>query len=84
MVIMFVGTKKKKKQSVPEEMYEVFEETEIEQPKPGSDVPQTLGDFVAEMKNKRSDAKVFALRLKEMVRIVCLLAVAVRFDYSEH
>lgn len=51
-------------------MYEVFEETEIKQPKPGSDVPQTLEDFVAEMKSERSDAKAFALRLKEMVRIV--------------
>ncbi|XP_074589272.1 putative galacturonosyltransferase 12 [Curcuma longa] len=55
---------------VPEEMYEVFEETEIKQPKPGSDVPQTLEDFVAEMKSERSDAKAFALRLKEMVLVM--------------
>lgn len=56
-----------KKQRVPEEMYEVLEEAEIRPPKPGSDVPQTLQDFVAEMKRNRSDAKAFALRLKEMV-----------------
>ncbi|KAG6480586.1 hypothetical protein ZIOFF_057170 [Zingiber officinale] len=54
-------------------MYEVFEETEIEQPKPGSDVPQTLDDFVAEMKSERSDAKAFALRLKEMVAVAVLV-----------
>ncbi|XP_074569106.1 putative galacturonosyltransferase 12 [Curcuma longa] len=55
---------------VPEEMYEVLEEAEIRPPKPGSDVPQTLQDFVTEMKRNRSDAKAFALRLKEMVLVM--------------
>lgn len=32
-----------------------------------SDVPQTLEDFMAEIKKSKSDAKTFALKLREMV-----------------
>ncbi|XP_010931276.1 probable galacturonosyltransferase 12 [Elaeis guineensis] len=55
---------------VPEEIYRVLEEGEIEEPEPGSDIPQTLEDFVAEMKNNISDAKTFALRLKAMISLL--------------
>lgn len=34
-----------------------------------TDVPQTLEEFMAEMKESRSDAKAFALRLREMVSL---------------
>ncbi|CAL9091335.1 unnamed protein product [Musa acuminata var. zebrina] len=52
---------------VPEEIYQVLEEAEIQEAMPRADVPQTLEAFVAEMKSNRSDAKTFALRLKAMV-----------------
>lgn len=32
-----------------------------------SDVPQTLEDFMAEIKKSKSDAKTFAIKLREMV-----------------
>lgn len=54
---------------VPEEIYRVLEEegSEEEVKSSGSDVPQSLEEFVAEMKSNRSDAKTFALKLKAMV-----------------
>jgi hypothetical protein len=32
-----------------------------------SDVPQSLEEFMAEIKKEKSDAKTFALKLREMV-----------------
>ena len=37
-----------------------------------TDIPQTLEEFMAEMKESRSDAKTFALRLREMVSLELL------------
>ena len=34
-----------------------------------TDIPQTLEEFMAEIKESRSDAKTFALRLREMVMV---------------
>lgn len=38
-----------------------------------SEIPQTLEDFVAEMKDTRPDAKTFASRLKAMVLLSLFL-----------
>ena len=59
---------------VPEEIYRVLEEGGSEAVKSStSDVPQSLEEFVAEMKSNRSDAKTFALRLRAMVCAVSIL-----------
>ncbi|KAJ8622198.1 hypothetical protein MRB53_030727 [Persea americana] len=56
---------------VPEEIYRVLEEGGSEAVKSStSDVPQSLEEFVAEMKSNRSDAKTFALRLRAMVSLL--------------
>lgn len=61
-------------QMVPEEIYRVLEEGESKEVKSSaSDVPQSLEEFVAEMKSNRSDAKTFALRLKAMVCAASIL-----------
>ncbi|CAL9078253.1 unnamed protein product [Musa acuminata var. zebrina] len=54
-------------QTVPEEIYRVLEGAEPDEPTAGSDVPQTLEEFIEEMKSDRTDAKTFALRLRAMV-----------------
>ncbi|KAM7492665.1 hypothetical protein LguiA_035586 [Lonicera macranthoides] len=57
---------------VPEVIYQVFQEPvdpeEIQ--KGAADIPQSLEDFVAEMKDTRSDAKTFATKLKSMVTLL--------------
>ncbi|OAY70478.1 putative galacturonosyltransferase 12 [Ananas comosus] len=57
---------------IPEEIYQILEEAKIDELSPqGWDVPQTLDEFIAEMKsNNRSDAKTFALRLKAMISLL--------------
>ncbi|KAL0302075.1 UNVERIFIED_CONTAM: putative galacturonosyltransferase 12 [Sesamum radiatum] len=53
---------------VPEVIYQVLEEpanqSEVQS---GPEVPQTLEDFIAQMKDERPDAKTFAIKLKSMV-----------------
>lgn len=57
---------------VPEVIYQVLEdpanENEIQSV---LEIPQTLEDFIAEMKDERPDAKTFALKLKSMV-VLCI------------
>lgn len=61
-------------QMVPEEIYRVLEEGGSKEVKSSSsDVPQSLEEFVAEMKSNRFDAKTFALRLKAMVCAASIL-----------
>lgn len=54
---------------VPEVLYEVFEEPSrvIDEKNPGSDIPQSLEEFMAEMRDSRPDARTFAVKLKTMV-----------------
>lgn len=54
---------------VPEVIYQVFEEPSNRQDatKPDPDQPQSLEDFVLQMKLDRPDARTFALKLKAMV-----------------
>lgn len=53
-------------QQVPEEIYRVLENEE-EIKSDGSKVPESLEEFLAEIKDSQSDAKIFALKLKSMV-----------------
>lgn len=41
-----------------------------------SDVPQTLEDFMAEIKKTKSDAKAFAVKLREMVLLPLFFAIS--------
>ncbi|KAL8510523.1 hypothetical protein ACS0TY_017371 [Phlomoides rotata] len=53
---------------IPEVIYQVLEEpVEKKDQKSGDGIPQTLAEFVAEVKNERPDAKTFAIKLKSMV-----------------
>lgn len=53
-------------QQVPEEIYRVLEgKDELESDE--SNVPESLEEFVAEMRSNISDAKTFAVKLKAMV-----------------
>ncbi|KAL2476235.1 putative galacturonosyltransferase 12 [Abeliophyllum distichum] len=54
--------------TVPEVIYQVLEDNQSEI-QLGPEIPQTLEDFVAEMKDGRSDAKTFAVKLKAMVTL---------------
>ncbi|XP_030542807.1 probable galacturonosyltransferase 12 [Rhodamnia argentea] len=57
--------------AVPEVIYQILDTPVSEDELRGkSKIPQTLEDFVAEMKESRSDAKAFALRLREMVSLL--------------
>ncbi|PIN02354.1 Polygalacturonate 4-alpha-galacturonosyltransferase [Handroanthus impetiginosus] len=57
--------------SVPQVIYQVLEEpvNEIEV-QAGPATPQTMQDFVAEIKDERPDAKTFAIKLKAMVTLL--------------
>ncbi|XP_068668688.1 probable galacturonosyltransferase 12 [Aristolochia californica] len=55
---------------VPEEIYRILEEGESGEVEGGAQVPQSLQEFVAEMRSNRSDARTFAMRLKEMVSLL--------------
>lgn len=49
-------------------MYHVLEEPlSQEELKGRSDIPQSLEEFMAEMKETKTDAKTFAVKLREMV-----------------
>ncbi|GAB4846215.1 Probable galacturonosyltransferase 12 [Ancistrocladus abbreviatus] len=54
---------------VPEVIYQVFEEPGVSKDvkNPGPDVPQSLEEFMAEMKDSRPDARTFAIKLKSMI-----------------
>ncbi|KAH7859674.1 hypothetical protein Vadar_004129 [Vaccinium darrowii] len=57
--------------TVPQVIYQVLGEPLKEDEIKGEDeIPQTLEDFVAEMKDTRPDAKTFASRLKAMVTLL--------------
>ncbi|OVA11172.1 Glycosyl transferase [Macleaya cordata] len=62
--------------TVPEEVYKILEENGNQEGTAAGaggkneQVPQTLEDFVAEMKTNRSDLKTFAVRLKAMVTLL--------------
>ncbi|GAB2230648.1 hypothetical protein Drorol1_Dr00014929 [Drosera rotundifolia] len=54
--------------SVPEVIYQVLEEpNSANEIKPDPDVPQSLEEFVSQMKETRPDAKTFAMELKSMI-----------------
>ncbi|XP_073307882.1 probable galacturonosyltransferase 12 [Primulina huaijiensis] len=57
--------------TVPEVIYQILEEpvnqSEIQA---GQEIPQTLEDFIAEIKDERPDAKTFAAKLKTMVSLL--------------
>ncbi|KAG9454214.1 hypothetical protein H6P81_007118 [Aristolochia fimbriata] len=59
---------------VPEEIYRILEEGEIgdhvEAAAGTTQAPQSLEEFVAEMRSNRSDARTFAKRLKAMVSLL--------------
>lgn len=54
-------------QKVPDEIYHILEEGDLETTEIVPDTPQSLKEFITEMKSKSSDARTFALRLKAMV-----------------
>uniref|UniRef100_M4E1T9 Hexosyltransferase n=1 Tax=Brassica campestris TaxID=3711 RepID=M4E1T9_BRACM len=57
--------------NVPEAMYQVLEQPLSEEELKGrSDIPQTLEDFMSEVKRSKSDAREFAQKLKEMVTLM--------------
>ncbi|XP_065862253.1 probable galacturonosyltransferase 12 [Euphorbia lathyris] len=57
--------------AVPEVIYQVLEEPlEEDELKGKTDVPQTLQEFMAEIKDTKLDAKTFALKLREMVSLL--------------
>jgi len=49
---------------------------------PEPDVPQSLEEFVAEMRDSRPDARTFALKLKAMVRLYPLLPTLIHVPES--
>ncbi|KAE8733584.1 putative galacturonosyltransferase 12 [Hibiscus syriacus] len=56
---------------VPEVIYRILDEPVGEDEVQGkSDLPQTLQDFMAQIKESRSDAKSFALKLRQMVLLL--------------
>ncbi|CAI0380158.1 unnamed protein product [Linum tenue] len=58
-------------QSVPEVMYKVLEQPiDKEELQGRTDIPQTLEEFMAEVKDSRFDARTFALKLREMVSLM--------------
>lgn len=53
---------------VPEVIYQVLQQPMAEDELKGrSEIPQTLEDFMAEIKESRPNAKTFALKLRDMV-----------------
>lgn len=59
-------------QKVPEVIYQVLEETpSLNEIKGDVEIPQTLEEFVAELKEESvSDAKTFAVKLRAMVTLI--------------
>ncbi|XP_015898118.3 probable galacturonosyltransferase 12 [Ziziphus jujuba] len=57
--------------AVPEVIYETLEEPINKEELEGrTDVPQTLEEFMADIRETKSDAKTFALKLREMVSLL--------------
>lgn len=57
--------------AVPEVIYHVLEEpVNQDELRAGAEIPQTLEDFMAEIRDSRPDAKAFALKLKAMVTLL--------------
>ncbi|KAK4804418.1 hypothetical protein SAY86_004235 [Trapa natans] len=58
--------------SVPEVMYQVLEQpmVPVEELKGRSEIPQTLEDFMSEVKESRPNAKTFAIKLRDMVALL--------------
>ncbi|EYU19206.1 hypothetical protein ABFS82_13G173600 [Erythranthe guttata] len=57
--------------TVPEVIYQVLEEPVTQgEIQTGPEIPQTMEDFVAEIKDERPDAKTFAVKLKAMVTLL--------------
>ncbi|KAG8386194.1 hypothetical protein BUALT_Bualt03G0123600 [Buddleja alternifolia] len=57
--------------TVPEVIYQVLEEPVDEgEVEPGQDIPQTMEEFIAQMKDEQPDAKTFAVKLKSMVTLL--------------
>uniref|UniRef100_A0A803QCJ8 Hexosyltransferase n=1 Tax=Cannabis sativa TaxID=3483 RepID=A0A803QCJ8_CANSA len=56
---------------VPEVIYQVLEEPISKDELQGrNDIPQTLDEFMAEIKNSNLDARTFAIKLREMVTLL--------------
>lgn len=68
---------------VPDVVYQILDKPMSKDELQGrlDNVPQTLEDFMAEIKEKKPDAKTFALKLREMVIILHLL-VCYCFNFS--
>ncbi|KAL0311060.1 UNVERIFIED_CONTAM: putative galacturonosyltransferase 12 [Sesamum angustifolium] len=63
-----IGSRRLSYRMVPEVIYQVLEEPANQsEVQTGPEVPQTLEDFIAQMKDERPDAKTFAIKLKSMV-----------------
>ncbi|KAK2984787.1 hypothetical protein RJ640_004612 [Escallonia rubra] len=62
--------RRKLESTVPEVIYQVFQEPVSQDEIQGPGVPQTFDEFVAEMKDSRLDAKSFAVKLKSMVTLL--------------
>ena len=60
---------------VPDVMYQILDKPMSKDELQGrlDNIPQTLEDFMAEIKESKPDAKTFALKLREMVIIAHLL-----------
>nr|KJB81832.1 hypothetical protein B456_013G164000 [Gossypium raimondii] len=57
--------------NVPEVIYQILDEAiSEEEVEPKSDIPQTLHDFMADIKQTTPDAKAFALKLRQMVLLL--------------
>ncbi|XP_073311925.1 probable galacturonosyltransferase 12 isoform X1 [Primulina huaijiensis] len=57
--------------TVPEVIFQILEEPVNENEiQAGQEIPQTLEDFIAEIKDERPDAKTFAAKLKAMVSLL--------------
>lgn len=54
-------------------MYRILEEPENQtETQSEQEIPQTMEDFIADMKNEKPDAKTFAIKLKAMVHHLIL------------
>ncbi|XP_043706044.1 probable galacturonosyltransferase 12 [Telopea speciosissima] len=67
-----IWRRKPESMNVPEEIYRILEESgdELEEIKGRSEVPQSLEEFVAEMKSSKSDLKTFSVKLKALVSLL--------------
>lgn len=55
-------------EKVPEVMYQILDEPASKDEIQGrDDIPQTLEEFMAEVKESRADARAFATKLRAMV-----------------